>query len=564
MPPIAKDPTIYVGLRLFDGFNFDTVVNRVEYGGFGVIAFGPNRLDNDEMTVYKTLRRELLEDPQTRASFVRECLLWMGLWGHPNVAEATALTEMGDAIDQRPFLALAYAERGSLRDLLRAVARNQPGGRLPLDIALHLAQQIAAGLTYLHEPDPAYLRDKPTVHRDLKPENVLLMGGGRAVITDFGLAKAVEESPTAVALLLSYYGAAQPGQRAEEAILVGGEEITRTAALHTAAGVALGTAPYMAPEQWVDARFAGTPADIYALGIMLSEIIAGRHALLDLEQPHTLADWKRAHQDPHPRPLREVVPDVPEVVEALYRRCLARDAEDRPSAAETLALLQAGARMAGQEAYVPRELIAHTPYNELAHWHMWSIAYESFDLYDDALACNDRALPIARQLHAERGDLLPAALLERGTILKKMGLRSRMAGNNAEADEQDRQTEEAYQESLVTHPPATTPEGRRGRASVWHQIGVFNNERQRFAYSDDAYGRALALWPDKANTYFNRAKNQWEWGLTDGRAGHRDSAIAHLRQARIYAATSVGMDYPTANGLLRDIEDVLQKLGAAD
>ena len=394
------------------------------------------------------------------------------------------------------------------------------------------------------------------------------MGDGRAVITDFGLAKAVEASPTALALLLAQSGrygpVGQSGYQPEEAILLGGEEATRTTGMHTARGVALGTIPYMAPEQWDDARFAGPPADIYALGIMLSEILAGRHALLDLGQSHTQAEWQRAHHDPHPRPLREVAPDTPAIIEAIYQRCLARDPENRPTAAEALAALQEGARAAGQDVYNPPEWARHTPFNEFVHWHMWSIAYESFDLYDDALACNDRALPIARQLHAERGDLLPAALLERGTILKKMGLRSRMAGNNAEADEQDRQTEEAYQESLVTHPPATTPEGRRGRASVWHQIGVFNNERQRFAYSDDAYGRALALWPDKANTYFNRAKNQWEWGLTDGRAGHRDSAIAHLRQARIYAATSVGMDYPTANGLLRDIEDVLQKLGAAD
>ena len=347
MAQIQSDPTIHVKLRLYDGGNYDTLFERVEYGGFGVIAIGPNVLREGRMTVYKTLRRNLLSEAQTRASFVRECLLWVGLWGHPNVVVAYAVLEMGDAEGLRPFLALEYAEHGSLRNLLLSIAQREPTRRLPLNVALNLAQQIAAGLAYLHEPEPAYLRTEPTVHRDLKPENVLLMDDGRVVITDFGLAKAVEESPTALALLLSHYGSGQVGQQAEEAILLGGEQATQTTSLHTRGGMALGTLAYMAPEQWDDARYAGTPADIYALGVMLSEIFAGRHALLDLTQPHSQDDWERAHHDPHPRPLREVAPDVPEVIEVLYQRCLARAPEDRPTAAQALATLQAGARLAG-------------------------------------------------------------------------------------------------------------------------------------------------------------------------------------------------------------------------
>src|SRR6185437_14259872 len=290
MPRIPDDPTIYAGMRLYDGTDYDSIVDRVEYGGFGVIAFGPNQLDGARITAFKTLRRELLDDPQTRASFVRECLLWIGMWTHANVALAYGVVEMGDAQGLRPFLALAFAEYGSLRALLRNGAQGQ-SHRLSLKLGLDLAQQIAAGLAYLHQPDPAYLRTEPTVHRDLKPENVLLTGEGQAVITDFGLAKAVEESPTALALLLSQSGRAEQlievqrqGRQAEEAIVLGGEMVTQTTGLHTADGIALGTLPYMPPEQWEDARHVGPAADIYALGIMLSEIIAGRHALLDFHQ----------------------------------------------------------------------------------------------------------------------------------------------------------------------------------------------------------------------------------------------------------------------------------------
>ena len=574
MAHIPEDPTIHIGMRLFDGSSFDTTVDRVEYGGFGVIAFGLNRLDNNKMTAYKTLRRELLNEPQTRASFVRESLLWMGLWGHANVTEAMALIEAGDDTGLRPFLALAYAERGSLRDLLRAAARNQPGRHLPLDLALLLAQQIAAGLAYLHQPEPAYLRTIPIVHRDLKPENVLIMGDDRAVITDFGLAKAVEESPLARALLLlSQAGrtashpadAAEGGDRQmEEAIVVEGETALRSVGIHTVDGVALGTIPYMAPEQWASARYAGPAADIYALGVMLSELFAGRHALLDLGQPASQADWRRAHSDPHPRPLRAVAPEVPEVIEALYQRCLAANPADRPTADAVLAILQAGARIAGQEAYTAPEIVPHTPYNEDAHWHNWSIAYFNFKLFDEALACNDRSLELARQLKNERPESLAQTLLTRGNILKGMGTQAIKQGNTAEAAQLDQLVERAYQESLEARLPATTPEGRRGRSFVWKQIGVFNSERQRYAYADDAYRRSLALQPDKADTYYSRALNQAKWGTAEERAGRRDAAIARLRQARVYAITALGMQYPPAGRLIQAIEATLRQFGVSN
>ena len=566
MAHAREDPTIHVGLRLYSGSDYDTVVDRVEYGGFGVIAFGPNRLRDGRITAYKTLRRDLLEDAQTHASFVRECLLWVGLWGHANVVVAYAVLEMGDAINQRPFLALEYAKYGSARTLLQT-AQQRPGGRLPLEAGLLLAQHIAAGLAYLHQPDPAYLRPKPTVHRDLKPENVLIMEDGRAVITDLGLAKAVEESPFALALLLSHRGLDQQslqGRQAEEAILLGGDEATHTTSLHTAGGVALGTIPYMAPEQWEDARYAGAPADIYALGIMLSEILAGRHALLDLNQPHSQADWRRAHSDPHPRPIRDVAPEVPAVIETIYQRCLAANPDSRPSADQVLAALQTGARAVGVEAYDAPELAPHTLFNEFVHWHQWSNAYYHFELYNEALARNDRALPIARQLAAERPDVLPATLLTRGTILKGLGTQALEAGKLAEAAEWDRQAEAAYQESLMTRPPASTPEGARGRSFVWNQIGAFNNERERYAYAEDAYARAIALKPDKADTYFNRSKNQAEWGLDEARHGRRDTGIEHLRQGRVFAITSIALGDPTAQRLLENIEGALRQLGVTD
>ena len=80
-------------------------------------------------------------------------------------------------------------------------------------------------------------------------------------------------------------------------------------------------------------------------------------------------------------------------------------------------------------------------------------------------------------------------------------------------------------------------------------------------YAEDAYRRSLALQPDLSVTYYNRARNQMEWGEAEARAERRESAIAHVRQARVYAVTAHGMNDPTAQRLLQDIEAMLGQLG---
>jgi tetratricopeptide (TPR) repeat protein len=258
-----------------------------------------------------------------------------------------------------------------------------------------------------------------------------------------------------------------------------------------------------------------------------------------------------------------VAPDIPEVIEATYRQCLAREPGERPTAAEALAALQAGAHLAGTTVYIPEEYMPHTLLNEKAHWHNWSIAYLNFKLYGEALERNERALALSQQLKDEHPELLANTLLTRGNILKELGTQALEQGNDAEGARVDKQVEATYQDALNTFSPATS-EGRRSRAVVWKQTGIFHFERKRYAYADDAYARALALWPDMADTYFNRSLSQARWGEAESHAGHRESAIAHLRQARVYAATSLGMSDPTAERLLQAIETLLRELGGAD
>jgi serine/threonine protein kinase len=411
-----------------------------------------------------------------------------------------------------------------------------------LEAGLHFAQQITAGLVYLHTPDPTYLRKEPTVHRDLKPENVLLLEDGRVAITDFGLAKAVTESPQAAALLALF--SEEDDEDDDQETSSSGTTLRApsapTRSVHTRRGQAMGTLEYMAPEQWASAAEVGPAADIYALGIMLSELLAGRHALLDLDRRYSSRQWQEAHErpatpsQPRGRSLREVEPAIPAEVEAIYRRCLAIEPDRRPTAAQVLAVLQQAAQERELEVYEPYEIAEHTPDNELAHWHKQGNAYFRFERYEQALVCNDRALELAPH-DAE-------VLITRGNILL-------MLQRWVEA-------EAGYQQALSELPAEDTWH----RAGVWNMFGVLYNASGRYGKAEAAYQQSLAVEPSKANTVYNRALNQRDWARAEEQAERRVEAVAHLGLARVHAVTGIGLGLAPCQQLLTFIEQDLARL----
>lgn len=522
--PLGKaygDESIGVGSHLTDSTNFDTIVKRIDYGGFSVLAFGNNRLTPQQpMIAYKTPRRSLLADRRVRANFIRECLLWCSLWPHPNIVQAYAVLEMRDAKGPRPFIALEYAEQGSLRGLLMAARRTQVGGRLPLEIGLHLAQQIAAGLAYLHQPNPAFFRTEPILHRDLKPENVLIKDG-RAMVTDFGLVKAVQASPAALAALLVEAGDEQEPSDNIEPSINGKPTNTVTGPLHTAAGIAIGTPAYMPAEQWQDARNVSPAADIYAFGVMLSELLAGRHALLDLDRPHSQAGWRQAHLDPHPRPLREVDPHIPPRIEALYLRCLAGDPRARPSAVEVLAELQVGALQSGVDVYNPKDTHPDTPENEAAYWHNAAIAYLTFNYYEEALQRVNHALAI--QIDAWQ------VLITKGNILASM--------------EQREDALAAYHAALSALPSDEV----MGRKAAWMNIGNLLSFSGQYAKADTAFQDAIDAIDAmdvmlQSDVYFYRALNLRYWGMAVFEDGGVEEAALHIANGIQFAELAANLD----------------------
>jgi serine/threonine-protein kinase len=162
--------------------------------------------------------------------------------------------------------------------------------RMPLSAVLPVLRDVADGLDYAHA--------RNIVHRDIKPENILF-DGGRAVICDFGVARA---------------------------IIISGEQRL------SSSGLVLGSALYMSPEQARGDDYLDNRTDIYALGCVLYEMLAGTPPFGGLSRQSILS---RHMADPPP-PLRTVRPDVPAGVEGALFGALAKDREQRPDSAGEL------------------------------------------------------------------------------------------------------------------------------------------------------------------------------------------------------------------------------------
>jgi Tol biopolymer transport system component len=209
---------------------------------------------------------------------------------HPNIL---AIHDIGEQ-NGKPYIVSELLEGESLRAALER-------GPLPLRKTPEYGVQIAQGLAAAHE--------KGIVHRDLKPENIFLTKDGRAKILDFGLAKL-----------------AAPADEANQAA----SEVTRTSS-HTAMGVVVGTASYMAPEQVrgeaVDAR-----TDIFAFGAVLYEMLSGVRAF----RRETTAETMTAVLKEEPPELSGSVRAVSVTLDRIVRRCLEKRPEERFQSARDL------------------------------------------------------------------------------------------------------------------------------------------------------------------------------------------------------------------------------------
>jgi eukaryotic-like serine/threonine-protein kinase len=217
------------------------------------------------------------------ARFTREAQTLASL-NHPNIAAIHGLEESNGV--RALVMELVEGE-----DLSQRIAR----GPIPLDEALPLATQIAAALEAAHEPG--------IIHRDLKPANIMVRPDGTVKVLDFGLAKALDPAGTSSAEALN--------------------SPTITSPAMTQAGIILGTAAYMAPEQ-AKGKPVDKRADIWAFGAVLYEMLTGQRAFTGEDTTDTIVAV--VSREPN---WSALPPDTPPAIRRLLRRCLEKDRKRR-------------------------------------------------------------------------------------------------------------------------------------------------------------------------------------------------------------------------------------------
>jgi serine/threonine protein kinase/Tol biopolymer transport system component len=254
-----------------------------------------HRLQRD--VALKVLPVALSRDPDRMARFAREARTLAAL-SHPNIAIIYDLEEDGET----RALVMELVEGATLADRVTQ-------GALPIDEAIHVALQIADGLEAAHE--------QGIIHRDLKPANVKIRPDGTVKVLDFGLAKAL--LPADVVSADASHTSTVTDVMSADAL----HASTVTSAPVTSAGMILGTAAYMSPEQ-ARGRTIDTRADIWAFGCVLYEMLTGRGAFAGETMTDVLAAILNSEPDWSALP-----PALPPSVHRLLRRCLEKNPRNR-------------------------------------------------------------------------------------------------------------------------------------------------------------------------------------------------------------------------------------------
>ncbi len=254
------------------------ILDALGDGGMGLVYRVRDR-ETTEILALKLLRPEIARDPVMMQRFKDELRLAHRIT-HKNVCRIYDFNRIGDLT----FITMEYVDGESLRAYL------QRTGKMSVERVIDLARQIAAGLGEAHA--------QGVIHRDLKPENVMLARSGLAKLMDFGIARA--------------FG--------------GDAETTQTV---------IGTPQYMAPEQ-SQGRPIDQRADLYALGLILYECLAGRRAFSGA----TPVEIALKQLKERPIPPRRFTSETPPHIEAIVLRCLEKEPARRfASAAELLRAL---------------------------------------------------------------------------------------------------------------------------------------------------------------------------------------------------------------------------------
>jgi serine/threonine protein kinase len=483
-------------------------IHQILHGGMGSVYIVYDREWSEPYAV-KTFQDKLLtENPRISDRFTEEAHTWINLDDHENIARARFVQQ----IDGKPYLFLEYVSGG---DLSAWMIKNRLKNDVPLIV--RFAVQFCDGMIHA-------ISKGIQVHRDIKPQNCLITENRVLKVTDFGLAKAFDNSP-----------AAKNPRSPLESIAIG---VTQT-------GTAAGTCTHMAPEQFDDCKRVDTRADIYSFGITLFQMVTG---ILPFSGTSWM-DYEHSHKcEPIPR-----LPSTDRDLRSILEKCMAKAPHDRfqTFAALRHELGRIFERLTCEPVPRPKlgeELGAYSLVNKGLSLSQLGRPTEALAYYDNALSLNPRiaeawmnkafvfgALGNHREalLCSEQSlsinPKLQQGWFNRGIALSALGKNEDAVSCFEQAHKLNLQDDTALycwslalsrsgrtKEALLTYGQCVkvNPEN----AEAWYNMGglwrTFGNREQSLA----CYERATRLQPDHAKAWFNKS-------FTLGSMGKLEAAV---------------------------------------
>ena len=254
------------------------IIEEIDSGGMAHVYRAEDRHGRFGIVALKVMRAEIAVGTEYQLRFRREAKIWSEL-DHENIVP---LLDYSTSDLEGAYVAMRYIQGCSLHDLLAE------RGALPIDYAIPIIKDILSAVEYAHK--------KKVIHRDIKPDNVLLDSEGKAYLTDWGIAKPL-----------------------------GATELTNT-------GARLGTPTYMSPEQIRGKKDVSARADIYALGVLIYEILTGKPPF----QSDDAIVLGHAHCYEEPTEMKRRGAPFPELLQNLVMKCLEKEVKSRPRSVSSM------------------------------------------------------------------------------------------------------------------------------------------------------------------------------------------------------------------------------------
>jgi serine/threonine protein kinase len=403
-------------------------IYKILRGGMGIVYVVYDHEWHEPLAA-KTFQDDVFaRNPGIADRFNLEARTWVNLDAHQNVVHA----RMVQQIRRKPFLFLEYVSGG---DLSGWVGTPRLAEDLPQ--VLRFAVQFCDGMNH------ALSKGIIQAHRDIKPQNCLVTEDNNLKVTDFGLAKVFDNTSPDTAHAASYG--------------------TGPAINFERTGVGFGTLPYMAPEQFADAKHVDVRADVYSFGVMLFQMVTGRLPF----EARSWEDFARLHCKAYPPPLKS----GQSVLDTIVGKCLAKVADERYGGFGTLREGLASIYESMTKKPAPKPALGIDL--DAAGLNNKGVSLGSLGRHEEELGCLDRALAIDPQY--------ARAWYNKGTTQWNLS--------------RPEEALDCFDRALAINPQY---------AEAWSNKGVSLESLGRHEEALACYDRALAVNPQYAEAWFNK------------------------------------------------------------